>query len=392
MSEGRLEWVIVGGGIHGVHLAVRLIASGRVASGQLVIVDPGPRLLDTWRRCTGNTGMRFLRSPVVHHLDIDPWSLQRFASTLDRPASELFAAPYARPATELFEAHCDQVIARYGLAERHLRGRVVGVDLTCDAATVRLDDGRELSAHQVILAIGASEQPQWPAWAVELRRQGAPVHHVFEPGFELCDDDWHGAVAVIGGGITGAQVALRLAEAVSGPVHLVTRHPLREHTFDSDPGWIGPKNMRGFLAIDDPDARRRTITAARHRGSVTKEVHRPLRRRVRDGSIVLHRGEPHGIRSDGRLQLTVGDAQVAVDGVLLATGFAAQRPGGPMVDAIARSHGLSCATCGYPVVDHELRWHPRLYVSGPLAELSLGPVARNIIGARRAAERIVGRA
>ena len=39
-----------------------------------------------------------------------------------------------------------------------------------------------------------------------------------------------------------------------------------------------------------------------------------------------------------------------------------------------------------------LRWHPRVYVSGPLAELELGPSARNISGARRAAERLVAAA
>jgi len=46
--------------------------------------------------------------------------------------------------------------------------------------------------------------------------------------------------------------------------------------------------------------------------------------------------------------------------------------------------------CGYPIVDRDLRWgHPRIFVSGALAELELGPSARNIAGARLAAERIV---
>ena len=50
---------------------------------------------------------------------------------------------------------------------------------------------------------------------------------------------------------------------------------------------------------------------------------------------------------------------------------------------------LPCAECGYPVVEPDLRWHPRIYVTGPLAELELGPASRNISGARRAADRIV---
>ena len=81
--------------------------------------------------------------------------------------------------------------------------------------------------------------------------------------------------------------------------------------------------------------------------------------------------------------------QLVADRVLLATGFAAKRPGGTMIDGLIASANLPCAECGYPVVDSQLRWHPRVYVSGPLAELELGPVSRNIAGARRAADRVV---
>jgi hypothetical protein len=51
--------------------------------------------------------------------------------------------------------------------------------------------------------------------------------------------------------------------------------------------------------------------------------------------------------------------------------------------------GLRTASCGYPIVDAGLRWHPGLFVSGALAELALGPVARNLSGARRAGDRLV---
>ena len=83
------------------------------------------------------------------------------------------------------------------------------------------------------------------------------------------------------------------------------------------------------------------------------------------------------------------DNMVTVNRILLATGFATQRPGGPMVDALIESASLTCASCGYPILDEHLRWHPRIFVSGPLAELELGPISRNIAGARRAGDRIV---
>jgi hypothetical protein len=49
---------------------------------------------------------------------------------------------------------------------------------------------------------------------------------------------------------------------------------------------------------------------------------------------------------------------------------------------------LPIAPCGYPLVNSALCWTDGLYVLGPLAELEIGPVARNITGARQAAERI----
>jgi hypothetical protein len=45
--------------------------------------------------------------------------------------------------------------------------------------------------------------------------------------------------------------------------------------------------------------------------------------------------------------------------------------------------------CGYPIVDQGLRWHEGIYVTGALAELEIGLVARNIIGARLAGERLL---
>jgi hypothetical protein len=74
--------------------------------------------------------------------------------------------------------------------------------------------------------------------------------------------------------------------------------------------------------------------------------------------------------------------------VILATGFDHSRPGGEWLDRAIAQFALRCHECGYPIVDANLCWHPGLYVAGPLAELQLGPVARNIIGARHAASRL----
>ncbi|MFJ5760541.1 hypothetical protein ACIQAA_15725 [Neobacillus sp. NPDC093182] len=88
------------------------------------------------------------------------------------------------------------------------------------------------------------------------------------------------------------------------------------------------------------------------------------------------------------LTLNVNSVSLQVRNVLFATGFLPTRPG-KWIERLVEAENLSCAHCGYPIVDKDILWCPHLYVMGPLAELEIGPIARNISGARQAAERIV---
>ena len=386
MESAELEWVIVGGGIHGVHIAASLIGSAGVEREKIRIIDPGERLLSRWRTCTATTGMTHLRSPSVHHLDLHPWSLKRFAGKSKRRKRGLFIKPFDRPALDLFNKHSDGVIDAYRLPDIHVKDRVIASSVDCDGIVVELSGGTEMKAKNLVLAIGGGEQPQWPAWA---RAGKGRVHHVFEADF----DDWPSVpeiVAVVGGGISAGQVALRLVDE-GHHVHLISRHPLREHQFDSDPGWLGPKKMKFFARERDLKRRRALITKARHRGSVPPDVLWDVRRAIDTDQLQWHEAAIEGLEvADAGCQLQLSNETVVeVERVLLATGFGTARPGGAMIDGLIETASLPCASCGFPVVDGALRWHPRVYVSGPLAELELGPTARNIAGARRAGERLV---
>ncbi len=382
----NLQWLIIGGGIHGVHIAVRLLAEAGIRPEGLRIVDPGKQLLSRWRTCTSTTGMNYLRSPSVHHLDLSPWSLQRFAGSRKNRKPGLFTRPYDRPSLNLFNAHCEQVIESFGLAALHIQDRAVKCNTHCDSVSVELASGDELRADNIVLAIGAGEAPQWPHWAPQ---HHARVHHIFDPSFEHWPTNPQ-SVAVVGGGISAGQVALRLVEE-GHSVELVCRHALRQHQFDSDPGWLGPKYMAGFSRESDLEKRRDRISEARHRGSMPPDVYRTLRRAIERGKLRWHEAEVESFDSQAdKLEISLSSREsLQVEQVLLAPGFAGQRPGGEMVDELITSAGLPCAACGYPVVDSGLRWHPRIYVAGPLAELELGPVSRNIAGARKAGERLV---
>ncbi|MEL6904461.1 MAG: FAD/NAD(P)-binding protein [Planctomycetota bacterium] len=389
-SGATFDWLIVGGGIHGTHVAVKLLDAGRTDIAGLCIVDPAPGLLARWKARTAVTGMAFLRSPSMHHLDTEPYALQRFARAGDTEPSEVFTAPNDRPSLELFNTHSDGVVDAYGLARAHVRGRASAIEPGGERVRVRLATGQSLDARRVVLALGLSDDFELPPWAPA---DDERVRHVFDPRGAPTGA---GPVCVVGGGISAAQVAIEHARRGDAVV-LVSRHAPRVHQYDSEPGWFGPKFMTDYERIDDASERRRQIAGARHRGSMPADVHAALVDAQRRGRVEVRIADVVGVDGSGddapptgplRVRLSDGTSHAA-GRVLLATGFSSERPGGAMVDSLAETASLPVAPCGFPVVDASLRWHPRIHVTGALAELEIGPIARNIAGARRAADRIV---
>ena len=154
---------------------------------------------------------------------------------------------------------------------------------------------------------------------------------------------------------------------------------------------MGPLGWREFARLDGGGERRGVIARERRTGSVPGEVAREVESAVCAGAMWRVRDEGGGgggRRARRRARPRLGRPAVRGDGILLATGFHPRRPGGGLLDGTIGRLGLECAACGYPVVDSSLRWGPGLYVTGPLAELEIGPVARNILGARLAGERL----
>lgn len=384
-----LDWLIVGGGIHGTHLAHVLVHGYGVPRDRLAVLDPHPEPLAQWTRLTGNVGMPYLRSTSVHHLALDPDDLRRFAARLPGLPVRPFAHPNFRPAYTLFQAHCRHLRALYRLDDLWVQGTAQGLARRADGWRVETERG-SLEARRVVLAIGRTWL-SWPTWAAAVQASGGAVYHIFQEGF--CTDalPLHGRVAVVGGGITAGQVALLLAGRAPGAVTLLMRHPIREHDFDADPGWFGPKYQTGFQATPCYVQRRQMITAARHRGSMPPEVASAVRLAAQRGLLTLRQSEivAADVAAAGvvRLRLADGD-QIEVERVVLATGFDRRRPGHEWLDRAIAQYNLPCAPCGYPIVDRTLCWAPGLYVSGALAELEIGPIAANIAGARQAARRL----
>jgi len=385
-----LKWLIIGGGIHGTHLSHALTTGGAVPRERLRVLDPQPAALARWHANSTNTGMAYLRSPVVHHLDLEPTALKRFAAAHPEFGEYPYIGRYKRPSLALFNAHTQSVIETHQLEALRVKGRARALHRKNRHFVVDTDHG-ELEARRVALAIGLCEQPLWPAWAQDLARAGSPLYHVFDRAFERRQlPPWNHAV-VIGGGITAAQTALAMAERQPGTVTLVSRHPLHVKEFDSNPCWLGPRCMDRFQREKDMSVRRRLIVQGRQPGTIPPDVDDMFNKALEEGRLAFQTGAVQQAKTDNAMvSLRLEDgSSLETDCVILCTGFDSRRPGAPWLDRTIAQLGLPCAPCGYPLVDTTLQWQKGVFVMGPLAELEIGPVARNISGARFAAQRIV---
>lgn len=378
-----LDWLIVGGGLHGAHLALVLTRMAGVARERLRVLDPGPDPLAAWCARADAVGMEVLRSPAVHHVDLAPMSLANFARRA-RPVERLVGR-YGRPTRAVFEAHARHSFARAQLSELWIEERATGLERTASGWRVGGQRGA-LEARHVVLALGPPPPAAPPAWAP----QDARVQHLFAPGFARSAIAPWERLLVVGAGASGVQAALALARRSAHPVHLLARGEPSVQDFDTGPCWLGPRCLAGFSATTDLLRRRQAVRTARVRGSIPADVARALGFARRREEIVLVTAQPRAVHATPEGLCVEGrdGSRRSFDRILLATGFAQDRPTPRWLDAAIESCELPLAACGTPSLNRHLEWAPGLIATGVLAELELGPVARNLAGARMAGERL----
>lgn len=422
------EWLIIGGGIHGTVVANALLRFDQAKLEELHIVDPEPRPLEAWNRRIAQCGMRFLRSPAAHGVLPDFTSILRWGSEHGFERSDHTIPPYARPSVELFAAHSEAALEATNLRSRYCADKIILLEPTerCWVATGA--SGKRYQAKNVVLALGRGSSDSVlcvPDWADI--RGSLPVYHVFAPTFSRAQIEQALRPVVIGGGVSAVHLALALSRN-ERQVTLLTRSKLRESQFDSDPCYIGPKCYERYVAIADPDERRRIIASVRKPGSIPPDLMVELNEARDRGEIRIvfdeieavtlgdrdqtAAGKPRntGAGGDGRwMELRSRTSIYESDACVLATGFGAAPPGASLLREIERRiAGLRCVSdremptsvlqsglrrdgTGHPIPTTSLEWAPGLYLTGILAEQELGPTAANIIGAHNSAKRIVSR-
>lgn len=369
------EWLVVGGGIHGTVLSIALLTAGDVDASSLRIVDPQP-IMATWRRRTRACGMTHLRSPGAHGLEPDFASLRRWAGTRWRADT---LGRYRRPSLELFSGYARSVVKRHGLEALRIASRANELRRSRggNAWSVSVGDGTTVETRNVILAIGGDAGPSVPSWA--RHAPSARMMHIFDPGFRRESLLGSRRVTVVGGGASACQLALWLSKTCH--VTLISRAPLRASEFDSNPCYVGPSCMTGFL---NSPIEERAIALGENRfpGTVPPEILEEISRACGAG-LIRHLVNP---RIDMRNEVLAG-----AEWIVLATGLESDVSRDPLVSGARDSHSgyLLTDETGRPIPESDLTWAAGLYLTGRLAELELGPSAANIIGAQNAAKRII---
>ncbi|TFE02163.1 SidA/IucD/PvdA family monooxygenase [Jeotgalibacillus salarius] len=379
-----LEWLIAGGGIHGCTIAAHLLKQKNTSQNQLKIIDPNPEPLAEWKNRTGFIGMPYLRSPGVHHLDVKPFSLKQYGKSYGTETD--FYGTYRRPSLYLFNEHCDSLIKKTNLKEVWHEGMLSLIEKMDGYWKVQTKSGDQFYTKNLVISTGVNQKLFLPEWGHTAKKLAANrVSHVFDKQPVKPE----GPIIVIGGGISAAHLTIKLARQFPGQVTQLSRHPYRIHDFDSDPGWLGPKYMNGFSKLS-LNEKRNTISKARNKGSIPRDLNNKLHHLKEKGRYSFAIGEVETVqyKADAfHIKLGTGQKMTAKT-IYFATGFSPEVMNTDFLSDLIKKENLQCAHCGFPIVNQHLEWCDHLFVSGPLAELELGPSSRNIIGAMKAAERI----
>lgn len=392
-----VDIAIVGAGPQALTLVTHLLQKKKPMRNRFVVLDPAGDWLRQWQHQFAAYDIPHLRSPAVHHPDPNPHALRSFAESRSQ---ELFP-PYDLPGTQLFQDFCQDVIRRWELQGRVIPARVQRIEhlqhQRRQRFRLRMADGRGLTAKRVVLAI-AGGTPNLPEWVRSLplsypRDRLFHSHQIDLRGLRLAGE----RVLIVGSGLTSGHLAVG-AIARGAQVIMMARRTFYEKLFDAEPGWLGPKYLKGFHAEPDWETRWHRIQSARNGGSLTPALFTKLRRLEREGRLSFYEKcqvQAAEWKGDAwKVTCNQSDvhhciAHLPIDRIWLATGTTLDVNHWSLLSDVRDRHPLQILN-GLPILDPHLRWAGcNLFIMGGAAALQLGPVARNLFGGKLASERIV---
>ena len=386
-----IDLAMIGAGVQALTLTTHLLQKSAKYDHKILIFDPSQTWMSRWQQQFAAQQIPALRSPAVHHPDPDPHQLRTFA---EHRHHELFS-PYDRPGTQLFNDFCDEVIRRWKLSDKVYPAKVIQILPIKTASRSRfqlvLDTGETIMARRVVLATG-SGKIQLPDWVDKITSEYPSERLCHSQQVNLNKLNITGErVLIVGGGLTSGHLA-KGAINLGANVTLMTRKQLQEKIFDADPGWLGPKYLKDFQAETDWYIRYQQIQQARNGGSMIPEMMLQLRKAVSEGTIIIN--ECCQVRAaqwqNNLWQVDCEDgSKDQFNRIWLATGTRFSAMEHPLLQEVLETYPTEIVN-GLPVLDEYLRLpKSNFFIMGGLAALRIGPVARNIGGARMACKSIV---
>ncbi|MFE4452701.1 NAD(P)-binding domain-containing protein [Streptomyces sp. NPDC056796] len=287
----ELDVVVVGAGQAGLSAAYHLRRAGLEPEKAFVVLDHAPRPGGAWQ----------FRWPSLTYGKVHGMH--------SLPGMELTGADESRPSSEVIAAYFDAYERRFGLR----------VHRPVEVSTVREGQGGRLlvessegtyATRALINATGTWDRPFWPRYPGQETFRGRQLHTADYPG----PAEFTGLrVVVVGGGASGTQHLMEIAE-VAEATYWVTRRPpvFREGPFDEDQGRAAVAMVEERVRRGLPPQSVVSVTGL----PLNDAVRRARERGVLDRLPMFERISPEGVVwPDGRA--------VEADVILWATGFRA---------------------------------------------------------------------
>ena len=397
MAQSQTDIAVIGAGPQALTLVTHVLQKKASWRDRIQVFDPSGMWMTQWQQQFAAQEIGELRSPAVHHPAPDSHALRTFAAGR---YSELHP-PYDRPGTRLFQEFCDTVVQRCQLQDYVIPEKVTSLEHVQRKPSqfrLTLSNGDTVLARRVILATGGG-QPYVPQWVQQVNDSYPPerlchANHVRLPALRSLAGE---TVLIVGSGLTSGHLAVG-AVARGAKVVMMARRTFEEKMFDADPGWMGPKYLKGFRAEPNMETRWQMAQQARNGGSLTPAVMTRLRRLQNEGHITFYEQcqVAHAEWQEKAWQICC-DRHLAhdcithqpIDRIWLATGTTLDIQTHPLLTNILETFPIETVN-GLPILDEHLRWPGcEVFLMGPWATLRVGPVARNLLGGKLASERIV---
>jgi hypothetical protein len=333
---------------------------------------------------------------------------------------------YYRPGTKLFSDFCQSIIDRYRLHDVVKKEEVIDIKYTeisrmtkkggqnDKGFVVKTQSGEVYGCKVCILAIGPAGKVNYPVNGLDTQFPQGSCHttHLFQKQVlfppqrvrEMSEIGKLPAIAIVGGGLTSAQLTELALQRGVNKVHFITRGDIKIKHFDFHLEWVSKYQnyMKSTFWMKDTDEERiQMIEDAREGGSMNPQYHKILMSLVKSGRVVIHKhSEIDRVQWDEENQewetctlknkLTGENSDLKnLQFICYATGTSPSIASQPLMASMINDHPIDIIK-GVPCLTDDLQWTSDvpLFVLGRYAMLRTGPSSANLDGGRLGAERI----